>query len=397
MTVATLVKTYFAEKAVKKAAQKGEQAAGDLISHAIYVAAYQFFAIFLILSMTGTAALTLIVYVVGNAQETGRGFFLAALELIGVPVGPLGLLDRLMPDLNFGDSGEGSSYGFAPLEIATPYLIDNSPPGSYDFTLLRGGSDKVAVPSPCDGKIVDSGSWGGYGNALDLSCSDGAKMRFAHFSSLSVATGDSVVKGQPLGDQGSTGNSTGPHVHLELTLPGYAMSDRSVTLPYIEDVLFPFWKAGMVAQAHPSGQFGGGASSKAVDLIANFEGFHATPYWDVSQWTWGYGTKAPCAGEGCATITREDAKREQISYLERSCRPSIAPLGLNENQQAALYSLCYNLGTDQFTGSDVYKAIQSGDWASAAAAFDLYVNADGERLPGLVNRRAKEKQLFLSK
>ena len=143
------------------------------------------------------------------------------------------------------ESVTGASMAFEGFEIATPYLLDDSPSGSYDFTLLdQSGSDKVKVPSPCQGKVTEAGSRGGYGNAIAILCDDGIELFMAHFSQLYLGAGDNVAKGQLFAMQGSTGNSTGPHIHLEVTKPGHVMSDRSVTRPYVENVLLPFWRNG---------------------------------------------------------------------------------------------------------------------------------------------------------
>lgn len=140
----------------------------------------------------------------------------------------------------------GASHAFAPLTIHTPFLIDETPPGSYDFTLAdSNGLTSVNVPSPCQGEIIDAGTWGGYGNGLDLQCSDGMVVRMTHFARLGVTTGVSVQLGQPLGIQGTTGNSTGDHVHLEITIPGHKSrtTDRTLTRPIVEK-FFEFWQDG---------------------------------------------------------------------------------------------------------------------------------------------------------
>ncbi|MGD1941885.1 MAG: peptidoglycan DD-metalloendopeptidase family protein [Leptolyngbyaceae cyanobacterium] len=146
------------------------------------------------------------------------------------------------------DSSSGG-IGFEPLKIEAPYFLDESPPGSYDFTLINPETDSVHVdvPAACAGRVTESGEQGAYGNAIALLCEDGVELFMAHFADLYVRKGDVIQKGQALGQQGSTGNSTGEHVHLEVTIPGHAMGDRSVTRPYVEDVLFPFWKAGQKA------------------------------------------------------------------------------------------------------------------------------------------------------
>ena len=127
----------------------------------------------------------------GGVTIVGASFGLAAnLDILAL-LSPANMLGKLIPISN----AEGSAYPFAPLDIATPFLIDDSPPGSYDFTLIdpATSSTSVKVPSPCQGTIVDAGMWGGYGNGLDLQCSDGMVVRMTHFASLAVTTGAAVA------------------------------------------------------------------------------------------------------------------------------------------------------------------------------------------------------------
>jgi len=100
------------------------------------------------------------------------------------------------------ESTTGASMAFAGFEIATPYLLDESPPGSYDFTLLdQSGSDQVKVPSPCNGKITEAGNRGGYGQAIAILCDDGIELFMSHFSQFYLGAGDNVTKGWQ-GDSG---------------------------------------------------------------------------------------------------------------------------------------------------------------------------------------------------
>lgn len=72
-----------------------------------------------------------------------------------------------------------------------------------------------------DGTVVFSG-WnsGGYGYMILIDHGNGMKSRYAHESQLFVEAGDQVTKGQAIGMVGSTGRSTGPHVHFELYVSG---------------------------------------------------------------------------------------------------------------------------------------------------------------------------------
>jgi murein DD-endopeptidase MepM/ murein hydrolase activator NlpD len=67
------------------------------------------------------------------------------------------------------------------------------------------------------GRVVESGTKGGYGNAVVVETSDGRKMLYAHNLENRVKVGDAVKRGEVIALVGSTGRSTGPHVHFEVT------------------------------------------------------------------------------------------------------------------------------------------------------------------------------------
>jgi len=70
------------------------------------------------------------------------------------------------------------------------------------------------------GVVVRAGWHGGYGIAVDISHGNGVVTRYAHMSSVAVSAGQEVDRGQYIGAVGSTGRSTGPHLHFEVLLNG---------------------------------------------------------------------------------------------------------------------------------------------------------------------------------
>jgi lysozyme len=68
----------------------------------------------------------------------------------------------------------------------------------------------------------------------------------------------------------------------------------------------------------------------------------------------------------------------------------------NENQFAAMVSLCYNIGPGAFARSSVARLFNAGDVSGAADAFGRWNKAGGKVLNGLVRRRADERALFLT-
>ncbi len=81
----------------------------------------------------------------------------------------------------------------------------------------RNGSTILAAG---DGLVTFSGSRKGYGNLVEVDHGDGFITRYAHNRSHLVSAGETVRKGQPLALMGSTGRSTGPHVHVEVLQHG---------------------------------------------------------------------------------------------------------------------------------------------------------------------------------
>ena len=67
-----------------------------------------------------------------------------------------------------------------------------------------------------NGVITETGYAGSYGNRTVETLPDGTELWYAHQSAIGVQVGDQVIGGQQIGNVGSTGNTTGPHVHLEV-------------------------------------------------------------------------------------------------------------------------------------------------------------------------------------
>ena len=81
----------------------------------------------------------------------------------------------------------------------------------------RDGSDIIAVAS---GVVVFAGPRSGFGEMVEINHGDGYITRYAHHKDVHVAVGDIVKKGVTIGSMGSSGRSTGPHVHFEVLKNG---------------------------------------------------------------------------------------------------------------------------------------------------------------------------------
>ena len=143
-------------------------------------------------------------------------------------------------------------------------------------------------------------------------------------------------------------------------------------------------------------------SPSGIDLIRNFESLRLNAYDDgVGVWTIGYGTtKYPGGvrvkkGDVCTLDQAKAYMQHDLKKFEQTVNSTVK-VPVNQNQFDALVSLAYNIGTDAFKKSTLVKKLNANDIHGAANQFDVWVNAGGKRMQGLVNRRAKEKALFLS-
>ena len=143
-------------------------------------------------------------------------------------------------------------------------------------------------------------------------------------------------------------------------------------------------------------------SPSGVDLICNFEGLRLKAYDDgVGVWTIGFGTtKYPNGirvkkGDTCTLDQAKAYMQNDLKSFEQTVNNTVK-VPLNQNQFDALVSLAYNIGTNAFSKSTLVKKLNANDIRGAADQFDVWVNAGGKHMQGLVNRRAKEKALFLS-
>ncbi len=84
-----------------------------------------------------------------------------------------------------------------------------------------GASTGTPVAAADEGTVITAG-WSsvGYGNMIVIRHSDGFSTLYAHLSSIDVSYGDYVARGQRIGAVGSTGRSTGPHLHFEVSTGG---------------------------------------------------------------------------------------------------------------------------------------------------------------------------------
>jgi murein DD-endopeptidase MepM/ murein hydrolase activator NlpD len=103
------------------------------------------------------------------------------------------------------------------------------------FARMHSGIDFGAawgspIVAAADGQVVAAGWAGGYGRQVRIAHDGGIVSSYSHMSSLATAPGQPVRQGQVIGYVGSTGLSTGPHLHFEVKVNGRAVDPMSVQL-----------------------------------------------------------------------------------------------------------------------------------------------------------------------
>lgn len=138
-----------------------------------------------------------------------------------------------------------------------------------------------------------------------------------------------------------------------------------------------------------------GVALLATPIVVHFEGWKLLSYRDP------IGIVTECAGHtrsavpgarnthaGCAAKLRQDMQEHWAGIA------ACAPLEqLSEEEQAAWLSFSFNVGTGAFCGSTAARLIREGDRAGACAQLSRWVYAKGRELPGLIQRRAAEREL----
>jgi murein DD-endopeptidase MepM/ murein hydrolase activator NlpD len=90
---------------------------------------------------------------------------------------------------------------------------------------FRGDSGEP-IHATAAGTVSNAGWSGGYGKMVEIDHGKGLATRYGHLSEIDVAVGDTVRIGQVVGKLGSTGRSTGPHLHYETRVDGEAVDPQ---------------------------------------------------------------------------------------------------------------------------------------------------------------------------
>jgi murein DD-endopeptidase MepM/ murein hydrolase activator NlpD len=117
------------------------------------------------------------------------------------------------------------------------------------------------IYATADGVVTDAGyNNGGYGNLIKVDHGRGIETRYGHLSAILVRSGQRIVRGQQIGRMGSTGRSTGNHLHYEVRIDGRAVNP----IPFMKsnDYLLAMQKNGAGTHSMDAVALGGPASAK---------------------------------------------------------------------------------------------------------------------------------------
>lgn len=134
-----------------------------------------------------------------------------------------------------------------------------------------------------------------------------------------------------------------------------------------------------------------------TELIKHFEGCKLKAYQDSGGvWTIGYGSVGPGISAGVVWEQWQADERfaEDVAKFEAGVR-ALIKVPITSNQLSALTSFAYNVGLGNFSRSGALKALNRQDYKGAAANLLLWNKVGSYVVPGLVNRRQQEHDLFL--
>ena len=105
-----------------------------------------------------------------------------------------------------------------------PFLGRPALHSGIDYAVPRGAPIRIEAA----GTVTHAGPMGGYGNMVEIDHGHGVSTRYGHMSRIDVSVGDKLDKGSSVGAVGSTGRSTGPHLHYEVRLNDQAIDPERI-------------------------------------------------------------------------------------------------------------------------------------------------------------------------
>lgn len=117
--------------------------------------------------------------------------------------------------------------------------------GAFHAGIDLTGRTGDMIHAAADGVVIRAGWWAGYGKVVVIDHGNGIETRYGHMSRFHVQAGDEVRQGQAIGGMGSTGRSTGTHLHFEVRLDGNAIDPQ----PFLDFASFGVDAPARVSQA----------------------------------------------------------------------------------------------------------------------------------------------------
>ena len=119
-----------------------------------------------------------------------------------------------------------------PVQVSSEFGLRGNPFGSGGYEMHEGidfvGDYDDIVAATGDGVVTLAGPNGGYGNTVTIDHDYGYETLYAHLSEVKVESGQTVKRGQIIGYVGSTGRSSGPHLHYSIYKDGESVNPRAL-------------------------------------------------------------------------------------------------------------------------------------------------------------------------
>ncbi len=189
----------------------------------------------------------------GAGSAVREGLFTEALADAVAHAGGIGLADQIVRSLDPG-AAHPPLAAPSPAPAPTPTATAARGPGAAELAALPvagrltsgfgarpdpftgersthlgvdvGAPEGPPIRAPAPGVVLRAGARGGYGNEVEIDHGDGVVTVYGHASEVLVAPGERIEAGREIARVGSTGRSTGPHLHFEVRLGGKAVDPR---------------------------------------------------------------------------------------------------------------------------------------------------------------------------
>ncbi|CAM3810714.1 MULTISPECIES: M23 family metallopeptidase [Pseudoalteromonas] len=159
----------------------------------------------------------------GEVSETAQGGPLDLFDESKIPTEFLAIADKLLALNNLENllSELPQTLPAANYYISSSFGLRKDPVNNrhaFHKGVDLAGWHKTEIFAPADGTVLRAGRNGGYGNFIELQHKNGFVTRFGHLNKIKVKKGQTVAKNDVIGLMGSTGRSTGTHLHYEVLL-----------------------------------------------------------------------------------------------------------------------------------------------------------------------------------